>query len=189
IDAVRDVILTGAGADDIDTALASSTVAGGNIILSGSGDDAIAIGRRDRVFAGRGDDIITAFESQGGNRASGGAGRDTFFTGDTNGLGDRFLGGTGEDTFFVGAGGGNLFSGGADADTFVVVTGDNPGSANTISDFTSGEDVLEIAASALGAGDLDLTDGSNVILGGDTIAVLIGVLAADLTVGSDIVFV
>lgn len=186
-DASADLILTGAGPDEIDLALDTSAT-GENLVLAGSDGDTIALSIGDIVSGGSGEDTIVAFESQGGNRASGGTGDDTFLLGDTDGLQDRFFGGAGSDRFIVGLGGGNLLAGGTDVDTFTIVSGDNPSSANTITDFEIGSDVLEIAASAFGTADLDLSDGSNVILGGDVIAVLSGVEAASLSIGTDILF-
>ena len=110
------------GADDL--------VAGGSadIIFGGEGDDSLAGGGgNDRIFGGEGRDTLDG--NSGNDRLIGGEGRDTL----DGGEGDDWLsGGTGTDTL----------TGGAGADTFVYFAGHG---SDTITDFTDGEDVIDLS--------------------------------------------
>lgn len=173
---------------------------GGRVIRGTAGDDAIAItaGNRRVVFAGRGDDLVTvatrrnnifggsgddtflAAASEGRNRFSGGKGDDLFVLGAG---GDRFLGGAGDDRFEAGAGSGNnRLRGGAGADIFALVSGPQelPFAANTIVDFTAGEDFLSVPG--LGFADLEFAD-NDILIDGAVVATLTGVDTAMLTLG------
>ena len=177
IDGINDLIFTGAGADEVDTTFAvNSPFAGDNRIFTGSGSDLITVNEGDRAFGGSGDDLFEATEASG-YRLSGGAGDDQFFLG----VGGRALGGDGNDTFYVGEGGDNLLSGGAGADAFWLTSGELPASANTIVDFTLGTDLLGL----IGYTFPDLSfNGSDILIGGKTIATLVGVNAETLTVAN-----
>ncbi|MBE9056597.1 5'-nucleotidase C-terminal domain-containing protein [Sphaerospermopsis sp. LEGE 08334] len=175
-DAIRDIVFTGAGNDEVDVPFAGSR-AGDNRVFTGSGADIIYAGNSDRSFGGSGDDTLDATEATG-YRLSGGAGNDTFYLG-ANG---RALGGDGDDKFFVQEGGNNIISGGAGADQFWIVNGDLPATANTILDFAMGIDVLGIAGQGANFGFDDLTlSGNSIIINGTTVAVLNGVNTANLT--------
>jgi serralysin len=181
IDGIRNVIFTGAGKDEVDTAI-GGTKANNNRIDTGSGNDMIYIADADRSFGSAGDDVIEASDAKD-YRASGGAGADTFYLG-TNG---RALGGDGNDKFFVGTGGGNLISGGASVDQFWIANGDTPAAANTILDFQVGTDVIGIqGATSLGisASTLVLTQvgaDTSIGFGGQTLAILKGIQSSSLT--------
>ena len=176
IDAIGETILTGAGDDIIELALATGEEIGENIVLAGSGGDEISVTAGDIVFGSSGDDVLFAEESQGGNRVSGGAGNDIFFLGAG---GDRFLGGSGDDTFFFGDGGSNIIAGGAGADTYILsAPGDIPTAANLIVDFEAEVDILSVPG-------FDFADlafaGEDILLDGSTIATLADFAAETLT--------
>ncbi|MBK1987091.1 hypothetical protein A0J48_005990 [Sphaerospermopsis aphanizomenoides BCCUSP55] len=142
LEAVADIVFTGAGDDEVD--LAIKDYASNNRVFLGSGSDIIDVNDRDKAFGGSGDDIFDASDAKGGSRLSGGAGNDTFYLGS----GDRVLGGDGDDKFIVQTGGSNLISGGAGADEFQIVTAELPEAANTILDFQIGIDVISIGGAA-----------------------------------------
>ncbi|WP_174763418.1 hypothetical protein [Aphanizomenon sp. UHCC 0183] len=188
---IKDVVFSGAGNDEVDSA-AAGALAGNNIIDSGSGNDTVFLANGDRAFGSDGND--TFFGDEASNfRASGGAGNDIFFLG--NGSNGRALGGDGNDKFFVGLGGGNLLSGGAGADQFWIVNAELPKAANTILDFQIGTDVIGISGAAkLGITTANLTltqvgTDTAVIFGGQTLATLTGIQASALSVANPNQFV
>jgi hypothetical protein len=186
VDGIRNVIFTGAGKDEVDTAIAGAK-ANNNRIDTGSGNDIIYIADADRSFGSAGDDIIEASDAKD-YRASGGAGADTFYLG-TNG---RALGGDGNDKFFVGTGGGNLISGGAGVDQFWIANGDTPAAANTILDFQVGTDVIGIQGIGATATNIVLAQvgaDTTIGFGGQTLATLKGIQASSLTPGNASQFV
>jgi serralysin len=186
VDGIRNVIFTGAGKDEVDTAIAGAK-ANNNRIDAGSGNDIIYIADADRSFGSAGDDVIEASEAKD-YRASGGAGSDTFYLG-TNG---RALGGDGNDKFFVGTGGGNLISGGAGVDQFWIANGDTPAAANTILDFQVGTDVIGIQGIGANATNVVLAQvgaDTTIAFGGQTLATLKGIQASSLIPGNASQFV
>ena len=125
--------------------------AGGTHILAGDGND--------RVFGGEGDDRIDGgdgaddlYGEEGDDILEGEEGHDRLFGGEGD---DRLAGGAGED-WLVGAEGDDVLEGGADADRFVV--GPDHGT-DTITDFSDGEDLIDLSALAGIAGfdDLQIT--------------------------------
>ncbi|EAZ91675.1 alkaline phosphatase PhoX [Crocosphaera chwakensis] len=122
------------------------------------------IGDEQKLFAGSGDDYVDVTFAPGENRIDLGSGDDYLFGGTDN----RILAGSGDDTLFVGSGGGNnVITGGAGMDQFWIVTDtvDLPLEANTITDFTSGEDVIGFATSDLDFDSLTLTqEGSSTVI-------------------------
>lgn len=183
----NDVVFTGAGKDEIDSA-AAGALASNNIIDAGSGADTVFLANGDRAFGSDGDDVFFADEASN-FRASGGAGNDFFYLG--NGTGGRALGGAGNDTFEIGLGGGHTLSGGAGADQFwIAFGGELPKSANTILDFQIGTDVIGISgAAALGitTSTLKLNQVGNdtaIVIGSQTIATLTGIQASSLNVAN-----
>ncbi len=155
-DGTNDLVFTGAGNDEVDSTLAGAS-AGANRIFTGSDNDVIYLAHQDRVFAGTGDD--------------------TFYLGTAG----RAIGGQGNDTFYANEGGDNLLSGGAGSDAFWITTGELP-SANTILDFTKGEDVIGVAGQGANFGFDDLGfSGNDILIGDKAIATLIGVDTNTLT--------
>ena len=112
-------------------------VRGGNIDLQGGMDAFIGNSEDNIIKGGAGADLIV-----------GGQGNDTLYGGED---GDRLEGGEGDDTLYGGSGtdwliggeGDDTLTGGADADTFVVAAGHGD---DTITDFTDGEDLIDLTA-------------------------------------------
>ena len=178
LDGANNLIFSGEGEDGIFV----SQGEGGNRAYSGSDSDELFAGTRDRLFGGTGNDILDATESGGRNRLYGGDGNDDFF----NGNDDRLIGGAGDDRFFLSEeSGDSVITGGSGADAFWIANAGFPTEANTITDFTSGEDVLGIAG--IGAGDisdLDIAPSGNnsaIAFDGNDLAILLGVEANTLT--------
>ena len=76
-----------------------------------------------------------------------------------------------------------LLSGGAGADIFnIVMAGAIPSAANTILDFQSGTDLIQLngLGAAFGIGNLTLS-GNNIAIGSSVIATLTGVETSSLT--------
>jgi hypothetical protein len=132
------------------------------------------------VFGGSESDLIDAsIGSEGGNRIYAGSGDDTLILG----MSDRIVGGAGDDKFFAMSGGDNIITGGEGADQFWIATAEIPDSANTITDFTSGEDVLGIAGLGIGFDDLSITgqdDNTLIAANGSELAILQGIGADSL---------
>ncbi len=59
--------------------------------------------------------------------------------------GDTVFDNAGDDRFFAQTGGDNHLTGNVGADQFWIAAAERPEAANTVKDFTSGEDVLAIA--------------------------------------------
>ena len=127
-------------------------------------DDKQFLGEEQNLFAGSGDDTVDVTFAPGGNRIDLGSGDDYLFAGTNN----HIIAGSGDDTLFVGsAGGKNVITGGSGMDQFWIVTDsvDLPAEANSITDFTIGEDVIGFGATDLSFNDLNLMqDGSNTIV-------------------------
>ena len=171
-DGKNDMLFTGAGNDIVDTQFISD--AGANRINTGSGNDAIFVSHGDYVFAGTGNDILDATDARGNNRISGGADDDIFFLGKN----DRALGGEGNDQFYVQSGGNNLIAGNEGNDQFWIVSGELPKTANKITDFEVGEDVIGILGSeslGISPDTLELNQVGNnteIAFGDQTLAIL-----------------
>lgn len=147
------------------------------------------VGVGQSLFTGGGDDTVDVSFADGGNRIDLGSGDDLLF----GGSGDRILAGSGDDTMFLGSGqGANVVTGGEGADQFWLLTDsvDIPEEAQTITDFTLGEDVMGFGATGLGFDDLSITaDGSNAVVSanGNELAMLLNTDATSLT-ASDFAF-
>ena len=113
------------------------------------------------IFAGDGDDLIDFSTSNGGNRLYAGSGNDTVILGEgatrSDAEGDRVFADDGDDRIFAQAGGNNVINGNLGADQFWIANAQYPDSPNTITDFTSGEDVIGIAGLGIGFEDLSIT--------------------------------
>ncbi|MEO0933799.1 MAG: beta-propeller domain-containing protein [Cyanobacteria bacterium J06641_2] len=137
-------------------------------------------GTNQMIFGGDSDDLIDAsISSEGGNRIYASSGDDTVILGSL----DRIIGGAGADKFFATSGGDNIITGGAGADQFWIATAETPDSANIITDFTSGEDVIGIAGLGIGFDDLSITqqeDNTLIAANGSDLGILQGVGADGL---------
>lgn len=122
----------GAGADSLYGGLAGG--AWGNQTLYGDGGE-------DQLFGGNGGDVL--YGGTGGDTLNGGAGWDSLFGGDGN------------DVLVAGGNGAvvDYFTGGAGADIFVLVPGD-AGSQMYLTDFTRGEDKIDLGDWNIGWADV-----------------------------------
>lgn len=142
-----------------DTATDTGYTGDGDDSLYGSDGDNIIGGGQDSDYIDGlgGDDVIFGGQGQGSDFILGGAGGDTLFSGGgddtlTGGAGDDLLfngggndmvrGQSGNDTLW-GGGGDDILTGGAGADVFGFVSGND---SDTVTDFTVGEDRLDISA-------------------------------------------
>nr|MDJ0650101.1 alkaline phosphatase [Xenococcaceae cyanobacterium MO_188.B19] len=124
-------------------------------IFGSLGEDTIEVtGSNELVFTGAENDLIDAIASGGGNRIYAMDGDDILILG----TGDRFSGGAGDDQFFAVSGGNNTITGDAGADQFWIANADIPETANVITDFTTGEDVIGVAGLGISFSDLTFTD-------------------------------
>ncbi|WP_425051591.1 calcium-binding protein [Psychromarinibacter sp. S121] len=164
-DHIEDLILTGAadvsgtGTDWQNTIVGN---AGDNRLAGeGSRDVIEGGGGHDTIDSGRGNDIVDA--GNGDDRVAGRAGNDNL----TGGEGDDFLfGGIGKDNLFgddgddtlKGGGGQDDMTGGAGQDVFVFTrASDSPPTAgDVITDFASGEDLLDFTGLVHGTLQLSL---------------------------------
>ena len=145
-------------------------------------------GKNQLIFAGDSDDLIDAsVSSKGGNRIYAGSSDDTVILG----MSDRVIGGAGDDKFFATSGGDNVITGGEGTDQFWIATVEIPDTANTITDFTIGEDVLAIAGLGIGFEDLSIIQQDKdtlIAANGSDLAILQG-FGADSLVADNFVFV
>jgi hypothetical protein len=110
----------------------------GDRVLTNGGDDEILAASDNRIFAGKGNDRIDGSQGNSNNRLYGQAGNDDLFAGNN----DVLHGGEGDDRLFIRQEGDNLLTGSAGADQFWIATAEIPNRLNTITDFTSGEDLI-----------------------------------------------
>ncbi|NBD16801.1 MAG: glycerophosphodiester phosphodiesterase [Cyanobacteria bacterium] len=134
----------------------------------------------DLLFAGAGNDSIDV-STGSSNRIFGESGDDRFFGGSDN----RLIGGEGNDQFFFpGGGANNIVTGGADEDRFQILGPDFSDGTNTITDFTSEEDILAVAGVEASFADVVTTsidEGTLISLNGEDLAILLGVEANSLS--------
>ncbi len=147
------------------------------------GNDAIEVeGNKKIIFAGKGDDLIDASTSnKGDNRIYAGEGDDILVLGTES----RLFGEAGNDRFFAASGGGNVITGGEGADQFWIAVAETPDAANTITDFTIGEDVIGIAGLGISFADVNITqqeDNTLIAVGGVNLGILQGINASSLSV-------
>ena len=148
------------GGDGMDTITGS---AGRDTINGGAGSDTLDGGRgRDTLNGGADSDFLF-----------GGQGRDTLLGGDGN---DTLHGGTGND----------FLTGGSGRDVFVFEAGDG---RDRVTDFTSGEDVLDLSAFGTTFEDIQLRDTKHGVRidVGDVDIFLVGLTVDDIA-ASDFVF-
>ncbi len=145
-----------------------------------SENDSLGIDRGNQlVLSGAGDDLIDATASTGNNSIYGSTGNDTF----TLGSNDTVFGEEGDDRLFAQSGGGNTITGGQGSDQFWIASNQIPDSANTITDFTIGEDVIGIEGIGASFESLGLTQqDQNVLISfeGSDLAVLNNMETSDL---------
>ena len=130
------------------------------------------------VFTGDGDDLIDLSTGEGNNRAYGGDGENVFTLGEE----DRIFADDGDDQVYVLSGGNNVITGNSGSDQFWIANAEFPESANTITDFTSGEDVIGIAGLGISFSDLSITQtdaGALISVDGNNLAI-IGNTSADI---------
>jgi serralysin len=170
--------------------------AGNNVLAGGPGNDALISGiGHDRLYGGDGDDFLRGGAGDdrlygetgndrldgeaGDDRLDGGDGNDCLVGGDGNdvlvgGAGDdRLYGGPGDDRLFGNAGA-DLLVGGGGQDMFVfrLFNDSTPGEMDTIRDFASGVDTIDLRS-------ID----ANVYLAGDQAFDFIGGAAFGYTAG------
>lgn len=128
----------------------------------------VGLGAGDDVYLGTGNATVTG-------AIQGEAGRDILFGSTTN---DTLSGGDGDD-WLAGGGGGDTLTGGAGNDTFafLAITDSQSGIRDTITDFTSGSDKIDISALAPTAHTLT-PSGSNTTL---TVTNAAGTLSVTVT--------
>lgn len=118
--------------------------AGNNRMIAGTGNEYMSgLGGRDRLSGLGGDDILLG--GGGADQLSGGDGSDFLYGEDGN---DTLTGGRGGDTL-TGGKGRDTMTGGAGNDRFIfLAVADSPvgAGADTITDFVSGRDVIDLSA-------------------------------------------
>ncbi|PPD16087.1 MAG: hypothetical protein CTY25_03695 [Methylobacterium sp.] len=129
---------------------------GDNVINVGDGKNVIAVGTGDdRITTGNGDNTISA--GDGGNTVTTGSGDDVVITGDGDNIisvgagNDEVITGAGDDRISLGAGDDRVTTGSA-ADTIVFDTPLAEIGRDTIVDFESGFDTMELDFSVFGTG-------------------------------------
>lgn len=137
----NDQIWGGSGADRLYGDAGNDSIYGGadnDLILAGTGDDYVNGGNKnDRIYGAGGNDTLIG--DNGNDKIWGGTGNDLI----SGGAGkDLIDGGDGDDTIDGGWGDDNM-TGGTGADIFVF---DDRMRADTITDFTDGEDRLDMTA-------------------------------------------
>ncbi|QBR38577.1 calcium-binding protein (plasmid) [Leisingera sp. NJS201] len=168
------IVLEGVAAADLSDAdfIFPDNIVGtaGDDLLSGTpGDDVfVALGGNDTLIGGGGRDLM-----------DGGEGNDLI---QGQGSADTLIGGAGEDVLEAGRGASDLLTGGADADTFRF---EESFGTDTITDFETGLDVIDLVALSLAGGfsALTITDGASGAVVDTTQGVIIleGVALADVT--------
>ncbi|MEL6928233.1 MAG: serine hydrolase [Cyanobacteria bacterium J06600_6] len=110
-------------------------------------------GQEQLIFAGNMNDLVDASTGEGNNRIYAGNGDDTLILGKS----DRVFAGVGDDAIFATSAGDNTITGGSGADQFWIAAAEPPDTANIITDFTLGEDVIGIAGLGIGFSDVAIT--------------------------------
>ncbi|MBE9043158.1 esterase-like activity of phytase family protein [Pleurocapsales cyanobacterium LEGE 10410] len=146
-----------------------------------------SLGENNSLLTGDSDDLIDLSAEEGQNVAYGGSGNDDFILGQ----GDRVFGNGGSDRLYVLAGGDNAIAGGAGADQFWIANSEYPESPNTITDFTSGEDLIGMAGLGIGYDDLSITQadaGALIAVEGKELAIVSNVTAELLATETNFAF-
>jgi serralysin len=158
----RDLLFGGPGDDTLDSGFGGDFVAGDDgrdllrnpggvdLMYGGAGDDTVLGGNDGDVLLGnQGADIVTGgagadtiFGGQGADTVTGGGGADELYGDRDN---DIVSGGDGDDLLFGGQGSDTLI-GGAGRDRFAFSGLDlEPGGFDRITDFTAGEDLIDLS--------------------------------------------
>ncbi len=149
--------------------------AGNDLIFGNEGNDSISGGDGDdTIYGGKDDDLIHG--DAGDDFLSGDLGNDSICGGDGN---DTIIGGDGDD-FLIGNFGNDSLLGGAGSDVFILST---EGGIDTIADYEHGIDLIGLAP-GLTFDRLTIAQDHNstlILVGGQTIASLIGIHANSLT--------
>ncbi|MBD2254548.1 DUF4347 domain-containing protein [Nostoc parmelioides] len=183
----ENLINAGAGNNTITTGNGNnwiSTGSGRDVITTGLGSDLINAGDGDNIIkAGGGNNVITT--GLGNDQVSTENGNDTITTGDGN---DVVFAGAGDDTVDAGAGDNRVILG-SGTDTLMLSAGIG---STTVTDFNTAGDILKVADSLVGQLVIIQQQGTDTVLkvGDDTLAILSGVQAANVTVtGTDYLLV
>ncbi len=199
-----DVVVAGEGADRVFAEEGTDLVLGqvGNDFLrGGSGDDGILAGAgEDTVFGDVGDDEIWGIEAideeaLAGNLDSPQGFADAYFTRDYDlelGEADTLNGGVGNDAIILGSN--DEATGGQGDDAFVVGFWVNPEEPGTVTDFDAASEVIvyEYDGTAYSGTDqpdaefIEGTNGAELTIDGNTIAVLNGVSAGELSIAANL---
>jgi len=137
-------------------------------------------GSNQLVLAGGGDDTLIATASGGENNVFAGTGNDSIILGS----GDTVFGDAGDDRFFAQTGGDNHLTGNAGADQFWIAVAELPEAANTVKDFTSGEDVLGLAGLGASFDTLNISqvgEETSISFDGTELAILSAIEASRLS--------
>ena len=184
----NDLHLDGGEGNDTLTGGANQDV----FILAGAGDDEVMAVQFTNggvnVDAGDGNDTVTVQGKAGSVTVVGGAGEDVLHAATGLGAGQWLSGGDGNDTLSVGQGV-SFMRGDGGSDRFVLAARESYGiNMVTISDFTSGLDLLTVDQGSLPVGDGDLVvDGAVAVNGpggfaaGAELVVVTANIAGDLT--------
>lgn len=163
-DGLEDIVFTGEGNDliEIDSPIPDTLdVPTKTRVYGGKGNDNILAKGDDRIFGGAGDDELDASLGIGNNRLYGGLGNDILLAGNN----DSLNGGDGNDKLLVGGGSNNTLWGGLGVDEFWVVDAELSAQANTIVDFSLGEDQIGISGLNLTFEDIQLNQqGVNTVI-------------------------
>ena len=161
--------------------------AGEDIVYGGGGDDILGGGAgADEVYAGAGNDIIYAGVGDDDEIFNGGGGNDTIFNGGGN---DTVDGGTGDDVLWGGGGDDEITSGaGSDIIGFIAGNGND-----TVTDFTLGEDVLDLQAfsgtfadaAAVVDAMADIPGGVKLTLASGQVVTLLGLTSTDFATAEE----
>lgn len=165
----NDRLLGGSGSDTLDGGEGQDELLGGSgrdRLEGEDGDDELNGGRHsDRLLGGDGDDTL-----------KGSSGKDKLYGGNDN---DLLIGGSGNDTLdggydsdrLLGHKGNDLLTGGRQEDVFVFHKGHGN---DTITDFTAGEDLIEIGRGASRFRQLDFEEqGSDVLISFSNVTILV----------------
>ena len=151
-----------------------------NTLNGSSGNDELE-GLSDKILrGGSGNDILDTSAGTGNNRLYGGEDKDILFAG----VNDQLFGSEADDILLAGNGG-NTLTGGDGRDQFWIAAAETPSSANTITDFQSGADVIGIGGltGVTGIGNLSITqNGADSLINalGKDLVILTGIQANTL---------